>query len=591
MPHHHLLRTRAVCAYTVLIGLFLISSAAHGGGVRFVDDDASPGGDGTSWNTAYRFLQDALADASGGDVSDIRVAQGVYKPDRDEANPDGTGDREATFHLLNSVALMGGYAGLGAKDPDARDIELYLTIVSGDLLGNDGPDFEDYGENSYHVIAGHGANNTATLDGFRVTSGNANGTGDHRYGGGMYNNGGSPTVSNCTFHANSASNKGGGMANEFSSSPIVSNCIFTGNIVTNLSGGGMDNQDGSSPTVTNCTFVGNSAAVRGGGMYNHEDASPEVIGCVFSDNIADEGAGMFNLASSRPIVIDCLFIQNLAFGRGGGMYNNDFCDATVTNTSFVSNTSLADGGGMMNQVSNAIVTNCLFVDNFASLHGGAMYSRFDSRPGIANTTIVSNIAAVQAGGIYSTDQGIATVANSILYGNTGEQVAGANGAVTIVAYSNVQGGFEGLGNIDADPMFVAPGSGDYRLSAGSPCIDAAHNWGVPVDVNDYDEDGITNELFPVDLDGNPRFNADENDFDPGCGVPVVVDMGAYEYQFDPVEDVIFADLNGDGSVGVVDLLGLLGDWGPCAKGCCLADLDLNSAVGVADLLILLGNWG
>ncbi|MEE9129490.1 MAG: hypothetical protein V3T84_05690 [Phycisphaerales bacterium] len=91
MPRHHLLRTRAVCAYTVLIGLFLISSAAHGGGVRFVDDDASPGGDGTSWNTAYRFLQDALADASGGDVSDIRVAQGVYKPDRDEANSQGHG--------------------------------------------------------------------------------------------------------------------------------------------------------------------------------------------------------------------------------------------------------------------------------------------------------------------------------------------------------------------------------------------------------------------------------------------------------------------------------------------------------------------
>ncbi|MEE8154999.1 MAG: hypothetical protein V3T53_08630 [Phycisphaerales bacterium] len=75
------------------------------------------------------------------------------------------------------------------------------------------------------------------------------------------------------------------------------------------------------------------------------------------------------------------------------------------------------------------------------------------------------------------------------------------------------------------------------------------------------------------------------------GVPVVVDMGAYEYQFDPVEDVIFADLNGDGSVGAADLLGLLISWGPCAKGCCLADLDLDCSVGAADLLILLANWG
>ncbi len=52
------------------------------------------------------------------------------------------------------------------------------------------------------------------------------------------------------------------------------------------------------------------------------------------------------------------------------------------------------------------------------------------------------------------------------------------------------------------------------------------------------------------------------------------------------------DLDGDGSVGVKDLLILLGDWGPCAD-CddCIADLDGDCTVGVKDLLILLGNWG
>ncbi|MCH8316128.1 MAG: hypothetical protein IIA64_09160 [Planctomycetes bacterium] len=52
------------------------------------------------------------------------------------------------------------------------------------------------------------------------------------------------------------------------------------------------------------------------------------------------------------------------------------------------------------------------------------------------------------------------------------------------------------------------------------------------------------------------------------------------------------DLDGDGSVGVKDLLILLGDWGPC-DDCtdCPADLDGDCAVGVKDLLILLGNWG
>lgn len=52
------------------------------------------------------------------------------------------------------------------------------------------------------------------------------------------------------------------------------------------------------------------------------------------------------------------------------------------------------------------------------------------------------------------------------------------------------------------------------------------------------------------------------------------------------------DINGDGAVGVKDLLILLGSWGPCPD-CdkCPADLDQNCTVDVADLLILLGNWG
>ncbi len=64
MLHRHLFKNRAICAS--MIAMFLISGAAHGGDVLYVDDDAPPGGDGTSWNTPYRFLQDAMTDAGGG---------------------------------------------------------------------------------------------------------------------------------------------------------------------------------------------------------------------------------------------------------------------------------------------------------------------------------------------------------------------------------------------------------------------------------------------------------------------------------------------------------------------------------------------
>ncbi|MHC5115282.1 MAG: hypothetical protein ACYTGP_12740, partial [Planctomycetota bacterium] len=76
-------RTNTLSSWLVAIGL---CTATTVGSVLRVDDDAPPGGDGQSWATAYRFLQDALAEAGakGSDVTAIRVAQGLYLPDRDE---------------------------------------------------------------------------------------------------------------------------------------------------------------------------------------------------------------------------------------------------------------------------------------------------------------------------------------------------------------------------------------------------------------------------------------------------------------------------------------------------------------------------
>ncbi len=84
------------------------------------DADAAAAGDGAGWATAYRFLQDALGFASvpANAITEIRIASGLYTPDKSQVNPSGTGDREATFALINGVAIQGGYAGAGEPDPD-----------------------------------------------------------------------------------------------------------------------------------------------------------------------------------------------------------------------------------------------------------------------------------------------------------------------------------------------------------------------------------------------------------------------------------------------------------------------------------------
>ncbi|MFQ5462680.1 MAG: hypothetical protein ACE5E5_08650, partial [Phycisphaerae bacterium] len=98
--------------------------------VVYVDANATgPSHNGTSWCSAYLSLSDGLSAAAVGTT--VRVADGTYTPD-----PTGLPDpRTATFTMAVGVTVEGGYAGCGAPNPNARDLALYETILSGDLNG------------------------------------------------------------------------------------------------------------------------------------------------------------------------------------------------------------------------------------------------------------------------------------------------------------------------------------------------------------------------------------------------------------------------------------------------------------------------
>lgn len=626
----------------VVFTLILTSAAAQGGTVLHVDDDAPPRGNGVGWNTAYRFLQDALAAAaaSGGVVSEIRVAQGAYKPDRDEATPDGAGEREATFQLVNGVALRGGYAGLGAADPDERDVELYMTFLSGDLVGDDGPDFENNDENSYHVLTGSGTDATAILDGVIVTAGNADGSFSQPtgHGGGMYTENGSPTVSECTVFGNFSNGSGGGLYYD-EGSPSVTNCLFIGNETGNLAdGGGMalvNTSQSSHPLVVACTFIDNTATNAGGGLCIGFSGNASVIDCVFESNTvvgpanATAGGGGAIVFFTDTLFLRCTFRNNRASNftekdsASGGALVLVGSTAVVIDSTFHGNCVLDDtfaSGGAVKvqgaarffnctftsnrgQLGGAIVdgtpvlTNCLFIGNTAE-EGGAIRG---GAPTIVNCTFVGN-SALGGGTI---DAGTATVVNSVLWENNGGSFGGSG--TFAVTYSNVQGGMVGMGNIEADPLFMrlpedgGDGFGDYpwtpedeaanddlgdlRLSRASPCLDAADNTAVPADEFDLDDDGNVDEPVPLDLDGNPRFVDDLGAPDTGNPGPPgpIVDMGVYEFQ-----GLCPADLNNDGMIDNMDLAVLLAVFGETDPA---GDVNHDGVVNILDLIELLLGLG
>lgn len=330
--------------YSIFIGIGNEGSSVPGGSGTlyideielfspvFVDTDAMGANNGTSWTDAFNHLQDGLAAAD--PDNKIFVAQGTYHPDEDTNDPCGTGNRTATFGLISGVALYGGFPS-GGDDFGDRDPNRYETILSGDLLENDGPDFDNNGENSYHVVTASGVDPNTILDGFTITAGNTDG--GCFYGAGMYNVSSSPTIKNCFFTRNTA-NSGGGMANDQSSNPLVTNCLFVDNSV-GTAGGAMSNMEVSNPEIVNCFFAGNESLHYGGAMVNHPSANPILTNCVFTSNTAGESGGAIATGgTSSPVVINCTFSANTA-GLNAGAIGSGGPDFTIVNSIFWGNSA------------------------------------------------------------------------------------------------------------------------------------------------------------------------------------------------------------------------------------------------------------
>ncbi|HUU94893.1 MAG TPA: dockerin type I domain-containing protein [Phycisphaerae bacterium] len=147
-----------------------------------------------------------------------------------------------------------------------------------------------------------------------------------------------------------------------------------------------------------------------------------------------------------------------------------------------------------------------------------------------------------------------------------DQVSGQ----VLVRYTDVQDGWPGDGNIDADPLFIDPDGYDYHLSLESPCIDKGDPYFVPAP----DERDIDGEIRVWDGD-------EDGDW--------VVDMGSDEFG-----SRLPGDIDGDGCVDQSDLGILLAAWLACQGDPDYlpeADLDGDGCINQSDLGILLAHWG
>jgi parallel beta-helix repeat protein len=321
----------------------------------------------------------------------------------------------------------------------------------------------DGGGNGSVVVFTSGETSASVLNGFTLQ----NGSGTYNYGGGIYISNSSPTITNCIISGNTVSLDGGGIyLTGSSTSATIENTTISSNIAR--FGGGISLRNSATVTITSSTISSNTANVYDGGGIHLNGSTVNIYKSIISGNTARYGGGIAAENGATTMIKNTIISGNSAQGQ-----------------------SYSDGGGIYNTSSTLTIINSTISGNKAVRYGGGLQQRYVE----------------------------ATVVNTIFWGNsasTNNEINLSNGGTVNATYSDIQGGWAGTGNIDADPLFVnqrpafeAPTTaGDYHITSGSPCIDTGTNTGL--------SDDIDGDSRPQDGDGlGAGTTGDGSDYDIG----------------------------------------------------------------------------
>jgi hypothetical protein len=270
---------------------------------------------------------------------------------------------------------------------------------------------------------------------------------------------------------------------------LASSYLFSGDpldIQNTIIDGGFDSTvvmfaSCDSATAITGFSVRNGYGWFGGGILS-EYSDLTISDNIIYGNISDAVGGGICCKYGNPVILNNDIIENTA-GRGGGIESH-YSTAITVSYNLISGNSAARGGGIYasNLGSGSLICNNVLNGNTASSYGGGIGFFGVSCP-VINNTFSENFAA-DGGGLYCNHSDV-TVINTIFWADSAssadpEIYIDDNSSASII-YCDIQGGWEGEGNIDADPLFRDPENGDFHLMSiecgdpyDSPCIDAGH---------------------------------------------------------------------------------------------------------------------
>lgn len=407
---------------------------------------------------------------------------------------------------------------------DASSVSGTILLTSGELLITNtvtilgpGPAILVVDGNATSRVFHIGSNIVVSISDLTITNGS---TAPYGIGGGIVNDHGALTVSNCNVSGNSA-NAGGGIFNDGSSGGatlIILNSTVNGNWNLNGLGGGILNSGafgGSARLIiNNSTISGNSSEFGGGGIANFGrsgSVSLEIINSTLIGNSGGQGApglgggGIYNDGSDGGIatvqIVNTILSGNSVRNQfGGGIFNQGSGGRAtlMMSGSTISSNSADAAGGIYNygRAGNATLalTNCTLsgnsdVQGAYGIGGIVNDGRFGGRAAltIVNSTLNGNSGA----GIWnqggSGGDGKLEIGSTILNaGALGGSLTNLSGTITSLGYNLSSDNGAGYLSqptdlVNTDPM-LAPlldhGSTTvtYALLCGSPAIDHGYNF-------------------------------------------------------------------------------------------------------------------
>jgi len=198
---------------------------------------------------------------------------------------------------------------------------------------------------------------------------------------------------------------------------------------------------------------------------------------ILENTSSDDGGGL-SASHSTLNIHKSKILENSCSDDGGGLYVVGDSRLSSTSNIVAENIGCA-GGGMFLRNSPADISNCLVLHNSTRGNGGGFSIYKNDHPiNIVNSTVTRNMSDGGTGGCYLYDSYYVTILNSIFWGNEGAEIEGYGASVS---YSDIHGGYPGIGNINEPPRFVDEPGLDYHLLPDSPCIDSGTDSGIDID--------------------------------------------------------------------------------------------------------------